>query len=353
VSSAGGSGANVNVNVKETGGMGEGLPWLAIRGWRPKRLIARLAALEEEDCSPSGADRAPKPGAFKAVPLGAFALGLLTSLLLGGAATALLAIARPTADADQAVAATGKHKAQPQLPARLDLEVVRGEQPTSFPLNVSGLERVGNARVVLRNLPEALWFSRGERRDEHTWDLAGADLDDLAVTLRPGTPHAFMVDIEVIDANAAPLAQTLAAVRLIDPPAEASHAPASPLPSQALAAPPEGGVLKLAKADMAARNRQANPAVPPPVVREARARAGLPAPDQSQEGEASRRSARPLAEEPARRLAPAVWPPPPRPAGMSALGAVSREPAAEGRWLWWRLPAVAGQPLSNGEGARR
>jgi hypothetical protein len=324
--------------------MGEGLPGLASRGWRPDGLIARLAVLEG-DSRPAGLDRAPKPGAFKSLPLGAFALGLLTSLLLGGAASALLAIARPAADADQAVAAAGEHKAQPQLPARLDIEIVRGDQPASFPLSVSGLERVGNARVVLRDLPEALWFSRGERRDEHTWDLAGADLDELAVTLRPGTPHAFVVDIEVVDANAAHLAQTLAAVRLIDPPLQAGHAPTSSLPSQALAVPAEGGLLKVAKADVAARNRRANAAAPPPVAREPRARAGLPAPDQPH----------PVAEDPARRLVPAVSPPPPppRPAGMSALGAVSREPAAEGRWLWWRLPAVAWPALSNAEGARR
>jgi len=310
--------------------MGEGLPGLAIRGWRPKGLIARLAALEG-DCSPGGADRASKP--VKSLPLGAFALGLLTSLVLGGAAAALIAIARPPADAEQAVAAAGEPEAQPQLPARLDIKIVRGDQPSSFPLSLNGLERVGNARVVFRNLPEALWFSRGERRDEHTWDLAGVDLDELAVTLRPGTPHAFMVDIDVLDANAARLAQTLAAVRLIDPPVEASHAPSSPL-SHALAAPALGGLLKVAKAEVAARSRRANPAAPPPLAREARARA---------------------AEDPPRRLVPAVSPPtpPPRPAGMSALGAVSREPATEGRSLWWRLPAVAWPPLSNGEGARR
>jgi hypothetical protein len=320
--------------------MGEGLPGLAIRGWRPKGSTARLAAVHG-DCSPGGADWAPKPGAFKSLPLGAFALGVLISLLLGGGASALLAIGRPAAEAEQATAAADTHKARPQLPVRLDLEIVRGDQAASFPLKVSGLERLGNVRVVLRNLPEALWFSRGERRDEHTWDLAGADLDDLAVTLRPGTPHAFMVDIEVVDANATRLAQTLAAVRLIDAPVEAGHAPSVALASQGLAAA-ETGLLKMAKADVAARNTWISPAAPAPLAREVRARgAGLPAPDQ----------ARPLAEDPARRLAPAVSPP--RPASMSALGAVSREPVAEGRWLWWRLPAVAWPGLSNREDARR
>jgi hypothetical protein len=314
--------------------MGEGLPGLAIRHWRRKGWCARWAALEG-DCDPGGADRAAKRGRLKTLPGAAFILGLLASLLLGGAASALLAGKRPLAEADQ-----GPHKAQPQLPLRLDMEIVRSDQPTSFPLLVSGLEGVGNARVVLRNLPEALWFSRGERRDEHTWDLAGADLDALAVTLRPGTPPAFMVDIEVVDANAAPLAQTLALVRLIDPPGEASHARSAPLPAQALAAAPAGGPVKAAKADVAARHRRATAAAPQP-AREVRARAGLPAPDQP----------RPLAEDPGRRLALAASPPP-RPVGMSALGGVAREPA-EGRWLWWRLPAMGSPSLSKAEAVRR
>jgi hypothetical protein len=41
-----------------------------------------------------------------------------------------------------------------------------------------------------------------------------------------------------------------------------------------------------------------------------------------------------------------------RPPGMSALGALSREPTGEGRWLWWTLPVPAWPPLGKGEAAR-
>ena len=37
---------------------------------------------------------------------------------------------------------------------------------------------------------------------------------------------------------------------------------------------------------------------------------------------------------------------------MSALGALSREPTGEGRWLWWTLPVPAWPPLGKGEAAR-
>ena len=106
----------------------------------------------------------------------------------------------------------------------MDLPIRKSDEPAAFPLLVTGLDEAGELRIVLQNLPEAVWFSRGERRDEHTWELARADLDDLSVTLRPGTPPAFMVGIDVIDADAAILTQTSAAVRLIGPPASAEVA---------------------------------------------------------------------------------------------------------------------------------
>src|SRR5262249_31912820 len=106
----------------------------------------------------------------------------------------------------------------------------------SLPLARHGLDGVRDAHVILQHLPEPVWFSRGERRDEHTWDLASADLEDLQMTLRAGAPAAFGVDIEVVGPNAAPLAQSSAFVRLVDAPAPAARSAA--LADTALAASP-------------------------------------------------------------------------------------------------------------------
>ncbi|HEU0159223.1 MAG TPA: hypothetical protein VFR00_07910 [Hyphomicrobiaceae bacterium] len=281
------------------------------------------------------------PRARKRLPLSAFALGLSASLLLGAASIRLLASWPALAAADRPPAAVGAALAQ--SPARLDMAIAVGDRPASFPLLVTGLEGLANPRVVLRNLPEALWFSRGERRDEHTWDLAGSDLDDLTVTLRPGTPQAFTLDIEVVAADAVPLAQSVAAVRLIH---AASQAAADPSPAPVAlrsAAPAEGVVAGAAAPDMAAFKWRTSISASQAVAREARARFAASVSEQP----------RPAASDPAWRTATLPSPPTERPAGMSALGAVSHEPAAEGRWLWWRLPALAWATARDGESARR
>ena len=93
---------------------------------------------------------------------------------------------------------------------------------------VTGLDGLSDAQIVLQHLPEAVWFSRGERRDEHTWDLAGADLEDLQMTLRAGSPEAFSVDIRVVGAKRAILAESSALVRVIDRRARADVAGGGP-----------------------------------------------------------------------------------------------------------------------------
>jgi hypothetical protein len=319
--------------------MGESPPGGSMRRWRPNGLVARLAALDGK-LGAGAAGIARKPWASKPFPLVPFVFGLSASLLFGAAAARFLAMMPPVGAAEHALAALGEAAAAP--PARLQLEILRSDQPSALPLLVTGLEDTAAARVVLRNLPEALWFSRGERRDEHTWDLAGTDLDELGVTLRAGTPQAFTLDIEVVAADAVLLAHSAASVRVIDAPSEARNAPV-PRGLQKLAASPAGGGISAAKADEAGFKRQAGTPAPPVLAREAGTRAGVPAPEQS----------RPLAEDPARRPASAPSVPAQRPAGMSALGALSREPEAEGRWLWWRLPVLAWPTLKNGEGARR
>ena len=222
-------------------GHGETAAGAARRGWRSAGLMQRLADLHR-DGAPRAADcplRARPPTGRKLRP---FAVGLLGSLAVGVAAFALIAT-RLKVEAGRPPSAAGAASAwqdRPQ-PVALDLPILKSDQPAAFPLLVTGLDGAGEARIVLQHLPEAVWFSRGERRDEHTWELARADLDDLCVTLRPGTPPAFMVGIEVIDANTAILAQTSAAVRLIEAGASADVA-GPPLSVTANSLRPDHGV---------------------------------------------------------------------------------------------------------------
>src|SRR5262245_52052422 len=325
----------------ETGAMGERLAGATIRDWRPNGLIARLAALEGRFAGVAGNGGEPWPARLPLLP---FALGLSASLLVGAAAAWLLGVTPAVGAAEHTAGSAWRAAAAAprQRPGPLEIEVVRGDQPSAFPLLVTGLEDVADARVVLRNLPEALWFSRGERRDEHTWELARADLDELAVTLRAGTPQAFALDIEVVAADAAPLAHGVAAVHVLGVPSEAGNAPA-PRPAQKLAAAPAGAGMSAPKGDVVQFKRHTGASPPQLVTREAKVRTAVAAPE----------PARPQAEDPGWRTTAAAFAPVQRPAGMSALGALSREPAPEGRWLWWRLPVLAWPNLAEAEGARR
>jgi hypothetical protein len=162
------------------------------------------------------------------------------------------------------------------------------------------------------------------------------------VTSRPGTPPAFTLDIEVVAGDAAPLAQSVAAVRLIHAASQVADAPAPAPGAQKSAAPAGGAVASAAAPDMAAFKWRTSISASQAVAREARARLAASAPDQP----------RPAANDLAWRTA-TLPSPTERPVGMSALGAVSREPAVEGRWLWWRLPALAWAAARDGEGTRR
>ena len=319
--------------------MGETAAGVGRRGWRSTGLMQRLADLQRDGAPPVG-DCPLRPRPPTGTKLRPFAVGLLGSLAVGVAAFALIAT-RLKVEAGQPPSAAGAASAWPDRPqpVALDLPILKSDQPAAFPLLVTGLDGAGEVRIVLQHLPEAVWFSRGERRDEHTWELARADLDDLCVTLRPGTPPAFMVGIEVIDANAAILTQTSAAVRLIEAGASADVASpplsvtANSLRRDHWVAPPEVAALTWSTPTVTREG----------VAREGRMRA------------AARAGDRPLPAVPdvARQALSAMPQAAQRPPGMSALGALSREPTGEGRWLWWRLPVPAGPPLGTGEGARR
>jgi hypothetical protein len=316
--------------------MGETAAAVAIGGWRPNGLMQRLAAL----------DLADRPVAGRSVHLlqatlngrAFFALGLLLSLLLGGA----LHFALPRAAAKVGVvlappASTLGAIWQRRHQLVLDMPIVRGDAPAAFPLLVSGLDGVRDAHVILQDLPEPVWFSRGERRDEHTWELASSDLEDLQMTLRAGSPEAFGLDIEVVGPNAALLARSSAFVRLVDGPTPAASSAA--LADTALAASAPG--MPDRTADVAMLDWSARTLTKPLLPRD---------------GLLARPFVPPAApSSPAVAQAAADIPPPSlqRPPGMSGLGAVSHEAAAEGRWLWWKLPAPAWAVFASGDGARR
>ena len=69
--------------------------------------------------------------------------------------------------------------------------------------------------VVLRDVPAAARLSRGERRDESTWKVRAADLEDLHLTLNDGTPDAFDVRIDVLAPAGMAAASSVARVRLV------------------------------------------------------------------------------------------------------------------------------------------
>jgi hypothetical protein len=308
--------------------MGETAAAAAIGGWRSAGLMQRLALLERHDgaAETAGASGPRPPPSARLRP---FAVGLLASLVLGVAAFGLMVATRLTVEAGQAPTAVVAANAWPQRahPVALDLPILKSDQPTAFPLLVTGLDGAGEARIVLQDLPEAVWFSRGQRRDEHTWDLARADLDDLSVTLRAGTPPAFLVGIDVIDANAAILTQTSAAVRLVEPSAPTADV-ASPLLS--MAAKSQRREHWVTPSEAAALTWST-----PTVSRESAAREARPR-------IAARLADRPLpaVSDTAREGPSATSAASQRPPGMSALGALSREPTSEGRWLWWTLPVL-------------
>ena len=319
--------------------MGETAAAVAIGGWRPNGLMQRLAALDFQD----------RPVADRSVQLlratlngrTFFALGLLLSLLLGGALHfALPRAAAKVADVLAAPASTLGASWQPRHRLVLDMPIVRGDAPAPFPLLVTGLDGVRDAHVILQHLPEPVWFSRGERRDEHTWDLASTDLEDLHMTLRAGSPAAFGVDIEVVGPNAALLAQSSAFVRLVDGPAPAARSAA--LADTALAAAEARPGMPDRQAEVARLDWSARTFTKPLPPREGLL-APPPVPPAAQSGATVAQTA-------------AAGPPLPslqRPPGMSGLGAVSHEAATEGRWLWWKMPAPAWAVFASGDGARR
>jgi len=298
--------------------MGEAAEVAGRRG-RRQGLIERLAELETG--LPSA--RAGLGALATVSGLGRFfALGLVAGLLVGGAGYgALLATAATSSALHDGPALPHLERAGVEpAPPSLDLAVARTGHWSRVPLLVTGLAKPGEAYIILRNLPEAAWFSHGERRDEHTWALATADLDELQLTLRDAVPEAFTVGIEVVDGNAAVVAETTAQVHLFGAPAIADAAPAAV--ADPLAKPERVAVAARPKTEIAQHDWRTGTLTRQFVAREALPKAPLAA----------------APPDPAKSGAGPAPPPLPRPDGMSALGAISHEPTT-GRWLWWKLPS--------------
>ena len=291
----------------------------------PKDLKGRLARLHA-----GGQPVVPQIGSSAERPLTRawFGLGVVLGSLLGCATLLLMPPARSApvpqaATAPAVLAATAEPRAahsdreRPELAAGLpgfELTIRRGyDGEALLPLLVDDADFGEGLLVVLRDLPEAVWLSNGERQDEHTWLLRLGDLDGLHVTLGRNTPDAFDARVELTSQAGALLGSTVARVRLASP----------------------GGIAPGARVGFAATPTE--PTRP----------AASPAPPFRTEVVA----ASPI---PAEELQPARNRPIERPEGMSALGgpiseAAAGAPAMEptGRKLWWKMPTTAWAPFSE------
>jgi hypothetical protein len=238
-----------------------------------------------------------------------FAVGLACGGLLGVATLlALPAHPRPALPLHGPSAQHVVPEASPAPALEIPLPESR-DGKTPFPLYVTGADRTAGLRVTLRDLPEPVRLSGGERLDEHTWQLTLADLDGLEVTLGAGTPEAFAVTIDVTSAAGIPAARTIAHVRLA-PRSETATTPA------------------LSPATIATIEDLLRRPVEPPQPRPATARPARI--DSAPHAEARTAAAPPRG---------------PLPEGISTLGGPRLEgPAflpsgAEDRKVWWHLPA--------------
>jgi hypothetical protein len=202
-----------------------------------------------------------------------------------------------------------------------ELPIRRSERTNAaFPVEVIG---GGAARdgltVVLRDMPESTYLSKGQRRDANTWLLRPADLHNLRLSIYEGAPEAFDVTIEVATAGGDAVARSVARVRLLDPPAPPEPSIAA-LDTLAVHSP-----LQTAEAAITPRREEA-PAKPRPLET---------APQQK----AAKKPQLVQAPRPVRIEELRVVPRTVRPEGMTSLGMATRDLEADERQLWWRMPA--------------
>jgi hypothetical protein len=294
--------------------------------------MARLAALEAGAAPRAYAREARSPRRRSA----AFGLGLAAGAIVGSATLLVLALVDPghlragAGPARQPETALAETTALP-VERSFSLLVSPGERArAAFPLRFAGA--ADSLSVIFRDVPESTWLSTGERQDEHTWLLRPADLDGLYLRLREGTPESFDLTVVLADAGGAELVRTVARVQLAGAGEPHKAAPAS---IDEL----------LQRAEPASLPRNPAQAVSP--ARSASKSAGRPD-GQPAAGETSTRAVAAEAERGPQTSTVAK----PRPEGMSALGALAREPAPEARQLWWKMPLPDWAPFEAGAGRR-
>ena len=318
----------------------------AYRRIAPGTLKERLAQMQRTR-PPELGPRAPSDGPAMRLSAGPFALGLAIGAILGSAF--FLGLSAPErvrveqagtrsgtlADLGSSAFSTWEKSVAPgtegSLVPALELTIRRGESgDAQFPLRLAPTPASENGRVVLRNLPTSVLLSHGERRDDHTWVLSLADIDDLGVRLGEGAPSAFDLSIEMTSETGARLGRAIARVRVaqnaIGAPTVTSGANPDASRSEATPAPP-----------VAPPAAQAAPPLPPfqtDVV-------AVPPQPTGQGGD----EAAPVSpSQPDASRSASVE----RPPGSSALGgpAGDEPPSTEAprRLLWWKMPAA--QPAS-------
>lgn len=299
-------------------------------------LTARLAALAEgREVITYASQLAAAKRERRRLATGYFSCGFIASLALGCVAMLPVVLAHPgvrTAHSQAAVAATNVDRASvPLWPAHgtvapeaeissFELPIRRSEGTSAaFPVEITG---AGAAResmtVVLRDLPESTYLSKGQRQNANTWVLRPADLNNLRMSFYEGTPDAFDVTIEVAAANGDPAARSIARVRLLDTPAR-PEPPVAAVDTLPAARAPQQTV----DAAIAPR-RQDTPAKPRP-------REATPQQKTAQKPQPVQAPRQVRVEE--LRIVRST-----HPEGMSALGMATRELDADDRQLWWRMP---------------
>jgi hypothetical protein len=298
--------------------------------------MARLAALGEGRDVAQHAERlAAVQRERRRLAAGYFSCGFVASLTLGCVALLPVVLAHPgvrTARSQPAVLATNVDRASlPLWPAHgavapeaeinsFELPIrLAGGTSAQFPVEITGAGTAAESMtVLLRDLPESTYLSKGQRQSASTWVLRPADLHNLRMSFYEGTPTAFDVTIEVATASGDPAARSIARVRLLD-------APARPEPAvAALDAPSLRTPVQAVEAAVAPRREEAPTKTRPLET----------APQQK----AAQKPHLVQAPRPVRIEELRVVPRATRPEGMSTLGMATREAVADDRQLWWRMP---------------
>jgi len=298
-----------------------------------KSLMARLTALAQGRDVAAEARRERRRLATKY-----FSIGFVASLGLGCLAMLPTVLAHPgvrtarSQDVMVAVASKVEPASVPLWPAHgavapeaeissFELPIRRSEGiNAAFPVEITG---AGAAResmtVVLRDMPESTWLSKGQRQDATTWLLRPADLNNLRMSVYEGTPDAFDVTIEVTTASGDSAARSIARVRLLDTPAQ-----------------PEPSVATADTEWMHAPQQTVDATVAP---RSGDASAKLRPRDTAPQQKAAQKPLLVQAPRPVRVEELRVVPRTTRPEGMSALGMATREPGQDDRQMWWGVPS--------------